>query len=97
MKDRSARTVKKRSLDEDGGENTNEEIVGEDKKDDDLKAQRRSAREESKVNFVGSISFHFKDKIVELCEAYGFELGDVIKQPMSGLAKYHKEKLIGNI
>ncbi len=53
MKDRSTRTVKKRSLDEDGGENTNEEIVGEDKKDDELKAQRRSAREESKVNFVG--------------------------------------------
>lgn len=58
---------------------------------------RYKSRFTNKVNFVGSISFHFKDKIVELCEAYGFELGDVIKQPMSGLAKYHKEKLIGNI
>lgn len=58
---------------------------------------RYKSRVTSKVNFVGSISFHFKDKIVELCEAYGFESGEVIKQPMSGLAKYHKEKLIGNI
>jgi hypothetical protein len=41
---------------------------------------------------VGSISFHFKDKIIELCEAYGFDLGMVMKQPMSGISKYHMEK-----
>lgn len=42
------------------------------------------------VHFVGSIAFHFKDKIAELCNMYGFTLGVVLKDPIEGLAHYHK-------
>ncbi|MEY3433395.1 MAG: hypothetical protein RL131_1331, partial [Bacteroidota bacterium] len=41
------------------------------------------------VHFVGSIAYHFKDKISELCNSYGFQLGRILKAPMKGLAKYH--------
>jgi N-acetylglucosamine kinase-like BadF-type ATPase len=58
---------------------------------------RYKSRVTSKVNFVGSIAFHFKDKIVELCDAYGFDLGEIMQQPMNGLAQYHTDKIIGNI
>jgi len=43
------------------------------------------------IHFVGSIAFHFKDKIAELCHDFGFKLGSVIKQPMDGLVAYHKK------
>lgn len=41
------------------------------------------------VSFVGSIAFGFKDVLKELCSAYEFELGKVLKNPMSGLVEYH--------
>ena len=41
-------------------------------------------------HFVGGISFHFKDKIKELCNDYGIDLGKIIKQPMEGLVVYHQ-------
>lgn len=41
-------------------------------------------------HFVGSISYHFKDKIKELCSNYGLDLGKIIKQPMEGLVDFHK-------
>jgi N-acetylglucosamine kinase-like BadF-type ATPase len=41
------------------------------------------------VSFVGSIAFGFKDVLKELCSAYEFELGKVLKSPMSGLVEYH--------
>jgi glucosamine kinase len=41
------------------------------------------------VNFVGSIAFGFKDVLKELCRAYEFELGKILKNPMSGLLEYH--------
>ena len=43
------------------------------------------------VHFVGSIAFHFKDKIAELCHDFGFKLGVIIKQPMDGLVAFHKK------
>ena len=43
------------------------------------------------IHFVGSIAFHFKDKIAELCNDFGFKLGSIIKQPMDGLVDYHKK------
>jgi N-acetylglucosamine kinase-like BadF-type ATPase len=42
------------------------------------------------IHFVGSIAFYFKDKIAELCKDSGYEMGRVIKQPMSGLISHHK-------
>jgi glucosamine kinase len=44
----------------------------------------------SPVNFVGSVAFGFKDILQELCNSYEFELGTVMKNPMSGLVTYHK-------
>lgn len=41
------------------------------------------------VNFVGGISFGFKDVLKELCGAYNFELGNVMQKPMKGLIEYH--------
>lgn len=43
------------------------------------------------IHFVGSIAFHFKDKIAELCNDFRFKLGGIIKQPMDGLVAYHKK------
>lgn len=41
------------------------------------------------INFVGGISFGFKDVLKELCSAYNFELGTVLQKPMKGLIEYH--------
>lgn len=41
------------------------------------------------VNFVGSVAFGFKDVLEELCHSYEFELGKILKKPMSGLIEYH--------
>lgn len=48
--------------------------------------------EKMPVHFVGSIAFHFQDKIAELCNVYGFHLGQILKDPIEGLAKYHQLK-----
>ena len=41
------------------------------------------------VNFVGSVAFGFKDVLQELCNSYEFQLGKILKKPMSGLIEYH--------
>jgi len=41
------------------------------------------------VNFAGSVAFGFRDVLSQLCESYEFELGKVLKKPMSGLIAYH--------
>ena len=41
------------------------------------------------VSFVGSIAYGFKDVLQELCQAYKFELGKIIKNPMEGLVDFH--------
>jgi N-acetylglucosamine kinase-like BadF-type ATPase len=41
------------------------------------------------VNFVGSVAYGFRDVLAELCHSYEFELGKVLKKPMSGLIEYH--------
>lgn len=41
------------------------------------------------INFTGSIAFGFKDILQELCNSYEFNLGQVLKNPMEGLVKYH--------
>jgi len=43
------------------------------------------------VNFVGSVADGFKDVIQTLCASYEFELGVILKNPMQGLAEYHKD------
>jgi glucosamine kinase len=44
------------------------------------------------VHFVGSIAYHFKDVVKDLCNNYGFEMGTVIKKPMIGLAQFYIQK-----
>lgn len=41
------------------------------------------------INFIGSVAFGFRDVLQELCSSYQLELGDVLKNPMEGLVKYH--------
>ena len=41
------------------------------------------------VSFVGSVAFGFKDVLKQLCNSYEFELGKILKNPMSGLIEYH--------
>jgi glucosamine kinase len=41
------------------------------------------------VNFIGSVAFGFKDVLQDLCNSYQLELGKVLKNPMTGLAKFH--------
>lgn len=41
-------------------------------------------------HFVGGVAYHFRDKIAELCIDYGFKLGKITKQPMQGMAQFHK-------
>ena len=41
------------------------------------------------VHFAGSVAFGFKDVLQQLCNSYEFELGNVMKNPMEGLVRYH--------
>ncbi len=42
------------------------------------------------VSFVGGVSYYFKDVLQELCNAYEFTMGRILKNPMEGLSEYHK-------
>ena len=42
------------------------------------------------INFVGSVAYGFKDVLANICQEYELQLGKVIKSPMEGLIKYHK-------
>lgn len=41
------------------------------------------------VNFAGSVAYGFRDVLEQLCHSYEFELGKILKKPMSGLIEYH--------
>ncbi len=41
------------------------------------------------IHFTGGVAFGFRDVIKELCGTYELELGNVIRNPMDGLIKYH--------
>lgn len=42
------------------------------------------------VSFVGGISFYFQDVLTQLCHAYEFTPGKILKNPMEGLVAYHR-------
>jgi N-acetylglucosamine kinase-like BadF-type ATPase len=42
------------------------------------------------INFVGGVSFGFRDVLQELCHSYEFTLGKILKNPLEGLIDYHK-------
>jgi len=43
------------------------------------------------IHFVGGVAYGFRDVIRELCGTYEFELGTILKKPMDGLVKYHRQ------
>lgn len=43
------------------------------------------------IHFIGSVAFGFKDVLQDLCNSYELQLGTVMKAPMDGLIKYHKQ------
>jgi glucosamine kinase len=43
------------------------------------------------VHFIGSVASGFKDVLEQLCHSYEFDLGTVLKNPMEGLVKFHKD------
>ena len=45
----------------------------------------------SPIHFVGGVAYGFKDKIIELCDTYQFELGRIMQKPMDGLVNYHRK------
>lgn len=46
----------------------------------------------SKVHFIGSVAFHYKEILAEAAEEMGIQVGTIIKSPMEGLMKYHKNR-----
>lgn len=44
------------------------------------------------INFTGSIAWHFRDVVKELCDSFELQLGKIIKTPMDGLIIYHGRK-----
>jgi N-acetylglucosamine kinase-like BadF-type ATPase len=46
-------------------------------------------RNNAKVNFVGSIAFHFQDILKRLLSKYNLECGNIFQKPIEGLKKYH--------
>jgi glucosamine kinase len=46
------------------------------------------------VHFIGSVAFHFSDDLTLACEKRGIQMGNLIKKPIEGLAKYHVECIL---
>jgi N-acetylglucosamine kinase-like BadF-type ATPase len=43
------------------------------------------------VHFAGGIAFGFKDVLATMCNSYHLQIGNVLRNPMEGLIKYHVE------
>lgn len=41
------------------------------------------------IHFVGSVAYHFQDALNKACNDRGYRVGNIIKKPIDGLAKYH--------
>ena len=41
------------------------------------------------VHFTGGIAYGFKDVLTDMCSSYQLELGNILRNPMEGLIKYH--------
>ena len=41
------------------------------------------------VHFAGGIAFGFKDVLAQMCNSYQLQLGNILRNPMEGLIKYH--------
>lgn len=43
------------------------------------------------IHFVGGIAFGFQDVLKDLCRHYELEPGNILRNPLEGLVKYHTE------
>lgn len=41
------------------------------------------------IGFVGSIAFHFRDIVEEICSTYQMNCISILQEPLDGLVKYH--------
>jgi N-acetylglucosamine kinase-like BadF-type ATPase len=46
------------------------------------------------IHFVGSVAYFFKDILCEVAGEMELQVGNVIRQPIDGLVKYHEKKLV---
>lgn len=46
------------------------------------------------VHFVGSIAFYLQDELKKLLLEYDLKIGKVLKRPIEGLVKYHKDYMM---
>jgi glucosamine kinase len=46
------------------------------------------------VHFIGSVAYHFKNELVEACAERDIQVGNLIKKPIDGLAKYHLDYVL---
>ncbi|HEA28648.1 MAG TPA: N-acetylglucosamine kinase [Leeuwenhoekiella sp.] len=46
------------------------------------------------VHFVGSIAFYLQEELKELLKEYDLKIGKVLKRPIEGLVKYHKNYMM---
>ena len=49
-----------------------------------------SGYESHSIGFVGSIAFHFKSIVEEICERYRLPCKAILQEPMENLVKYHQ-------
>lgn len=43
------------------------------------------------IHFCGSIAWHFRDKLIELCEGFQLSPGRILQGPIDGLIEFHKK------
>jgi glucosamine kinase len=43
------------------------------------------------IHFCGSIAWHFRDKLKEVCEGFGLQSGNILQAPIAGLAVFHSD------
>jgi len=46
------------------------------------------------VHFIGSVAYHFSEDLQLACKKRGIKMGNLIKKPIEGLAKYHVECIL---
>ena len=49
---------------------------------------------ELKINFVGSVAFHFNEAIQSAAKELGITMGEIIQRPVDELVNYHKKYII---
>ncbi|HKC66742.1 MAG TPA: hypothetical protein VKG26_00795 [Bacteroidia bacterium] len=53
--------------------------------------EKYSLHKQVKINFVGSVAFHFQKELHEVMGELGLQAGIILQSPMEGLIKYHTQ------